>query len=110
VRPESLPERVARHQALEFAGNVSVPADGQVGFDPGLQRVEAKLFQPAGGIANEVHVDSGHGRTAPQRQGLRQRCCCPVRVGPEVAPALRQEPLEAERVHVLGTDVEHVTP
>ncbi len=108
---EPLPERVPGGQSIQLRDQAGVPAAGQVGLDPVLQRGQPGFFQAAGIRLGEGHI--GHvrqGRAAPQVKGLAQG-----RAG-SLGPASGQVPLcrgdqalETGGVKLVLGDVELVT-
>ena len=83
-------QRVLRDQRLELADAGGGPARVELPREEGNRRVQPQLLKAAGERLGEV-PGIGERRSAPQRQGLGH--------GP-----LGDEPLEAQRVHVVGRD------
>ena len=108
---EPLTQRVTGRQAVQLCDQAGVPATGQVGIDPVLQRGQPGLFQAGGICLRESHV--GHvrqRRATPQvkrfAQGHRGGR------GPasgHVCLCGRDQALEAEGVQLVVGHVEPVT-
>ena len=108
VGPQPLPERMARHQALELGHHLSVPAERKVSLDPGLEGIQLQLLQARGCRAGKVLLNTGQRGPSPQGQGLGEDVGGPFGITVEVSAAFGEEPLEAEGIHLLGVNFESV--
>jgi hypothetical protein len=94
---QALPQRVLGHQRVELAGDLAVPAGGEVAIDRQLERGDAKLVQAADlGRGERLVRDIGERRAAPQAQRVAGR-------------ARRDELLEAPRVQLAVAEPQLVT-
>jgi hypothetical protein len=107
---EPLAQRVLGDQRLQLPDDRGVAAKGQVGLDPVLHRRQPQLGQPCDlpfGEGLVRHV--GKGRAPPQRQPLGQQRRRGVgAAGRQGGMAFGGEPLEPDRVDLLGVDREQV--
>ena len=83
-----------------------MPALGEVGGDPLLERLQTQLVEPSD-LARERRFERevGEGGTGPQRERFAQQVLRTARA-PVREPGLAQEPLEALRVQLVGSDVQ----
>lgn len=71
MRPQPLPERLARRSLFQFAGQLGVCAEGEVRLRPPFHRRGPQLLQPRRLGAGERRVGQlAVGWPAPQRQGF----------------------------------------
>jgi hypothetical protein len=69
--PQALPERVGGHERFELGHHVGVPAEGELGLEPGLQRGDAQLLEARRlGDGERLVGEVGQGRAPPQAEGL----------------------------------------
>ena len=92
---EFLIQRMLDDQRLQLAGAGGGPASLQFPRQEGDRRLQPQLLKAAGERLGEV-PGIREGRAAPQRQGLRHL-------------PLGDEPLESQRVHVVGRDRQPVS-
>jgi hypothetical protein len=100
---QPLPQRMPGGQLFQLGGERVVPAQRQVGVDPGLQRGQPQLLQPGRlGPGERIAVQVGQYRAAPQTQRLAQRgggFGAPARV--QRGPSRRKAVGEPRRVQLL---------
>ena len=81
------------------------PPELEVGVDPLLERVQPELLEPAylalGRSARTPRSASG----GPRQSASASAVCPTARRG---GPGLRDQPLEADGVHLVRPDLEHV--
>src|SRR6478609_1763203 len=95
-----------RDEPFELGDELSARAELEVGVDPLLQGFQAELLEPADlALREALQLEVAERRAAPQRQRLAQRAGSPLRILP---PRLRDEPLEATEIELLGLDPEQV--
>ncbi len=108
--PEPLAERLCGDEPLELPDQLGVPAQGQIGLDPLLERVQAQLLEPGDLALDELLVaEVGERRAAPQPQRVAQARGreLGVAVG-ERAPPVGEQALEPERVQLVRLQTQHV--
>jgi hypothetical protein len=100
LRLQPLPKRMSGREAAQLRQQVAVPAEGELGLDPQLDRGHAEFLQPLRLSAREVPGgELAVGRAAPQRQRAphnrgRERGVPPT----EGRPAPPNQALEPGRV------------
>ena len=110
LAPEALPERLGGDEGLELADQLRVAAEGEVGLDPLLERVQTELLEPCDLALDELLVtEIGERRAAPEPErvaqaGGRQRSVA-IR---ERAPPVGEQALEAQRIELIGLEAEHI--
>jgi hypothetical protein len=96
LRVEPLGQRVRRHERIELADELAMPAGRQAALDGNLGRAQPQILQPANLRGGERLVcDVGERGSAPQRE----RVTC-ERVG----PAIRVHGLGDEALETPGVD------
>jgi len=100
---QPLAQRVGGYELFQLGGELIVPAQGQVGVDPGLQRGQPQLLQPGRlGPGERVVGQVGQHRAAPQPQRFAQHLRRLGRpAGLQRRPAGGEPVLEPRRVQVL---------
>ena len=108
---QPLPQRMPGGQLLQLGDERVVPAERQVGVDPGLQNGEPQFLQPGGlGPGEGVVGQVGQHRAAPQIQRLAQRLGgFGVPASFQLSPSRGEAVLEQRRVQVLMVHVQHIT-
>ena len=107
---QPLPQRVLGDQLLQLGGQRVVPAQRQVGVDPGLERGQPQLLQPGRLRPGERVVGQvGQHPAAPQAQRRAQRLGglrVPARL--QRGPPGREAVLEPRRVQLLTVHPQQV--
>ena len=108
MSPHALAERVRGGERLELADDVAVPPELQLGRDLLLDGLQAQLLEP-GDVASERGLAGqvGQGRPSPQAERLGERDLGRPRLQGAVT-RLAKQPLEPDRVHLVGVGVEEV--
>jgi hypothetical protein len=106
-RSQPLAEWVLANERLDFADELGVAAEREVGLEPPLERPEAELFKARNlGLRERLVPEVGEGRPAPKvksfAQSLRRQ------LGSRALRLLDQG-LEAKQVELIWTDADHVT-
>ena len=106
----ALPERLLGDERLELADELGVAPEGEVGVDPLLEGRPAKLLEPGDlRLRPRLVGDVGKRWAPPERQRLTEGRRGELRAtGAERLPPLGEQALEAQRIELVGRDVEHV--
>ena len=107
---EALVRRVLGHQPAQLADDLGVPAGGDVGLDAARERGDPRLLEAAHLAGCERLVRQvAERRAAPQAERLAQQLRRGVGpAGRQLAPAARDELVEALHVALAGADAEPV--
>ena len=110
LRGEALVRRVLGHQPAQLADDLGVPAGGDVGLDAARERGDPRLLEAAHLAGCERLVRQvAERRAAPQAERLAQQLRRGLRpAGRQLAPAARDELVEALHVALAGADAEPV--
>ena len=110
LRPQPLAHRVGARQRLELSREGLVPSRRQAGIDPGLDRGEQQLLQPARlGTGERLVAHLAVGGATPELLRLDQQTGGLARPPPgQLLPALGHQVLESGDVGHLGRHVERV--
>ena len=97
-------------EAFEFADELTMPAESEVGVDPILVRGESKLLEPDDlRLSERLPWQIGERRAAPERERVAQGVRRASRIsGRERRPALLAEADELEEVDGVGVDGEPI--
>jgi len=109
-RPQPLPQRMLAHQRLQLGGHLGVPAQRQVGLDPGLQRGQAHLPQVSRRRGAEQGVLKIRVRRPPpqrQRGAQRHRGDVGRALGRGLARP-RHQISELQRINVIAGGAKHI--
>ena len=103
---QPLAQRMLGDERVELADQLRVPARGEIGVDPLLERRPAQLLEPRDlGLRERLVGEVGERRAAPQRQRPPQRRGGAVGIG---ALRLADELLEAREVELRPVDLQGV--
>jgi hypothetical protein len=71
------PGRGAGDEGFEFADQLAVASEGEVGLDPLFERADASFLQPRGGRDREaLRLEVGERRATPERERLAEAIGC----------------------------------
>jgi hypothetical protein len=110
MAPQLLPQRMVGDELRQLPDDRRVPAEGEVGGEPVLDRGEASILESCRGATGELLVrELDQGWPAPQCDRLGETFTRLRRgSGVEQLPTLVGEALEAAEVDLLRVDVEPV--
>ncbi len=111
LAPRALPERVRRDERVQLLEDVRVMPEGEVGLDPVLERREAQLLEPIGGLRRERLADEiREGRSAPLGERVPQQLRTAGEIARRDRPAARgRAGLEAEEIERRGRRFEEIS-
>ena len=104
--PKGLMEGVTPHQRLEFARDLAMATESEVGFNPAFDGRQPQVLQPGDRWqTRHPDIEAVENRTAPesQRLGEASRCRLMVLVGVDVGEAL-----ELFGVELAGRGIEDI--
>ncbi|HET6601516.1 MAG TPA: hypothetical protein VFG57_06085 [Gaiella sp.] len=102
----TLAERMCCHELLELVDQLPVAAGGEVGVDPPLEHIEAKVLESRRlGERPLLARELGQRLAAPQRERFAQGRRHLLRV---TALPIRGEPAEPKQIEVAGIDPEAI--
>ena len=98
------------HEGLELGDERVLASEGEVRFDPGLERGQSELLQTRDlGLGEGLEGEVGKCGAAPECEGIPKRQRSALRLAArELPPTLLQQGLEATCVEPLRRDTQHV--
>ena len=106
---EVLAKRLLCDGGLQVRDQIRVPAECELGLDPGLERGPAPLLQAGDLGLREALIGKVRERRAPpELERLPEPLRRALRIGLDLGPAARQELLEAVDVPLAGVDIQSV--
>ncbi len=111
MRPKLLAQRVLVYALLKLTDQLPVLAELEIGLDPPLQRPQPKRLQTRDrGLSERLVQEIRQRRSPPQRKRLAEEISGRVCIAAaESSEGLVRQPLEPERVELVGPHPEQIS-